>query len=185
MSQKRRSSIRVSELTRAALFVVLISVCSWISIPTAVPFTLQTFGVLCALGILGGRLGTLAVLAYLLLGAIGLPVFSGFMGGAGALFGPTGGYLVGFLAGALAYWPIERIWGDRKWGAALGMCSALLACYAFGTLWFMNVYARTSGKIALSAALGMCVLPFVLPDLAKLALALLARKRLQKRLNRY
>ena len=85
--------MRTRELARAALFAALIAICSWISIPTAVPFTLQTFAVFLALGVLGGKLGTLSVAVYLLLGAVGLPVFAGFQGGLGALLGATGGYL--------------------------------------------------------------------------------------------
>ena len=91
-------------LTYIALSAALIAICSWISIPTTVPFTLQTFGVFAALGTLGGRRGTLAILAYLLLGLVGLPVFSGFQGGPGVLLGTTGGYILGFLASALLYW---------------------------------------------------------------------------------
>ena len=85
--------MRTRDLARAALFAALIAICSWISIPTAVPFTLQTFAVFLALGVLGGKLGTLSVAVYLLLGAVGLPVFAGFQGGLGALLGATGGYL--------------------------------------------------------------------------------------------
>ena len=94
--------MRTQELARAALFAALIAICSWISIPTAVPFTLQTFAVFLALGVLGGKLGTLSVAVYLLLGAVGLPVFAGFQGGLGALLGATGGYLAGFLLTLLA-----------------------------------------------------------------------------------
>ena len=89
--------MKTRELAYTGILAALIAVCSWISIPTAVPFTLQTFAVFLTLGLLGGRLGTLAVTVYLLLGAVGLPVFAGFHGGLGAFLGATGGYLVGFL----------------------------------------------------------------------------------------
>ena len=69
------------DLAYTALFTVLLAVCAWITVPLTVPFTLQTFGVFAALGVLGGRRGTYAVAAYLLLGLAGLPVFSGFRGG--------------------------------------------------------------------------------------------------------
>ena len=88
--------MKTRELAYTGILAALIAVCSWISIPTAVPFTLQTFAVFLTLGLLGGRLGTLAVTVYLLLGAVGLPVFAGFHGGLGAFLGATGGYLVGF-----------------------------------------------------------------------------------------
>lgn len=74
------------------VFAVLIAICSWISIPMTVPFTLQTFAVFLAVGVLGGKRGSLAVLIYILLGAVGIPVFAGFSGGIGVLLGNTGGY---------------------------------------------------------------------------------------------
>ena len=87
-----------------ALFVAVMAICSWVSIPSAVPFTLQTFAVFCALCLLGGKRGTIAILVYIALGAIGLPVFSGFSGGIGILLGTTGGYIWGFLLTGLLYW---------------------------------------------------------------------------------
>ena len=160
-----RTRLRTVDLAYAALFAVLLMVCAWINIPLTVPFTLQTFGVFAALGTLGGRRGILAILAYLLLGLVGLPVFSGFQGGPGVLLGTTGGYILGFLASALLYWGMT---------ARLG----LLVCYAFGTAWFLVAYARAAGPIGLWAALGMCVFPFVVPDLVKLALAWMLSRRL-------
>ena len=95
------------DLAYTALFTVLLTVCTWISVPVPpVPFTLQTFAVFAALGTLGGRRGTYAVGAYLLLGLAGAPVFSGFQGGAGVLLGATGGYILGFLASAALYWAL-------------------------------------------------------------------------------
>ena len=86
------------DLAYIALMAALIALCAWISVPLGpVPFTMQTFGIFAALGLLGGRRGTLAFLSYLLLGIVGLPVFSGFSAGAGVLFGATGGYLLGAL----------------------------------------------------------------------------------------
>ena len=80
-----------------AVFAVIIAICSWISIPATVPFTLQTFAIFLTVGVLGGKKGSLAVLVYILLGAVGVPVFAGFSAGIGILFGNTGGYIVGFL----------------------------------------------------------------------------------------
>ena len=97
-----RARLRTRDMTYIALFAVLMIVCAWISIPiTTISFTLQTFAVFAALLTLGGRRGTYAVVVYLLLGAVGLPVFSGFRGGPAALLGATGGYILGFLASAL------------------------------------------------------------------------------------
>ena len=172
----------VKRMALVALFAAIIAVCSWISIPTAVPFTMQTFAVFGAALLLGGRDGTLAVLTYLLLGAVGLPVFSGFKGGVGALLGATGGYLLGFLLLTLTVWLAERFHDQRLTVPAIVV--GLLLCYAFGTAWFMVVYARDSGAIGLGAALGWCVLPFLLPDAVKLALAIVLSRRVPERLTR-
>ena len=139
---------------------------------------MQTFGVFLAVGVLGGKRGTLAVLIYILLGAVGIPVFAGFQGGLGCLLGSTGGYIIGFLFLALVMWGFERLLGDKLWVLALSMVLGLLVCYAFGTAWFMLVYANSTGEIGLLTALGWCVFPFIPPDLLKIGLALVVSRRL-------
>lgn len=174
--------MNVHKMTAIAACAALTAVCSWISIPTTVPFTLQTFAVFAALFLLGGRDGTIAVLVYILLGAVGMPVFAGFTGGLGILLGTTGGYILGFLLSGLVYWAFEKV--GAKPIVQLGACFVGLAvCYAFGTAWFMNVYARTSGAIGLMTALSWCVFPFVLPDIVKLFLAYALAGRLKKALK--
>ena len=173
-----KSKWRAVDLAYTALFAALMMVCAWITVPLTVPFTLQTFGVFAALGTLGGRRGTYAVAAYLLLGLAGLPVFSGFRGGPGVLLGTTGGYILGFLALALLYWAVTARLGQRPVVMAAAMVLGLVVCYAFGTAWFLVAYARAAGPIGLWAALGMCVFPFVVPDLVKLALAWMLSRRL-------
>lgn len=159
------------DMAYVAIFAVTIAICSWISIPTTVPFTLQTFAVFLAVGVLGGRRGTFAVLVYILLGAVGLPVFAGFSGGLGALLGTTGGYIIGFFFSALLYWAMTKVLGEKTPVMVVAMVLGLIVCYAFGTVWFMTVYARNSGAIGLGTALGWCVIPFIIPDLVKIALA--------------
>lgn len=173
---QRRS--RVYDLAYIGIFVVLMMVCSWISIPLTIPVTLQTFGVFAAVGILGGKRGTLAVLVYILMGAVGLPVFSGFGGGLGSLVGTTGGYIVGFLFSALLMWGMEKMFGRSMLVLGISMVLGLLVCYAVGTIWYMVVYAGTSGQIGLMTVLGWCVFPFIIPDAVKIALALMLSKRL-------
>lgn len=171
---------RTLDMTYIALFTVLIAVCSWITIPMVVPFTMQTFAVLLAVGVLGGKRGTLAVLVYILLGAVGLPVFAGFSGGPGILLGSTGGYIAGFLFSALFMWAMETALGRKRWVFALSSVLGLIICYAVGSLWFMLVYSRTVGPVGLGAVLGWCVVPFIIPDLAKTALAVTLTGRLSK-----
>ncbi len=171
-------TFRTRELCYMALMAVLIAVCSWISIQTVVPFTMQTFAVFCALELLGITRGTMAVAVYLLLGAVGVPVFAGFTGGVGVLFGTTGGYLLGFLLMGLVYRLLVRP-DSALWRRAAALLLGLALCYAFGTAWVVAVYSRANGAVSVLTALGWCVLPFLLPDAAKLALALLLSARLR------
>ena len=175
--------LRARDLTQIAACAALMAVCAWVAVPTAPPFTLQTLGVFLSVGLLGGKRGTAAVGLYLLMGAAGLPVFSGFTGGAGGLLGATGGYLVGFLASALVMWAMERLAGNRLGVLGASMVLGLLACYAFGTAWYLALYARASGAMGLGAALGTCVAPFVVPDLCKIAVALGLTVRLRRHIR--
>lgn len=169
---------RTRFLIYGASCVALMAICSWISIPMTIPFTLQTFAVFLTVALLGTGRALAAIGAYILLGAVGVPVFAGFASGVGVILGPTGGYLLGFLPAAAVAGIIMKQGGKLR--RMLGMCAGLAICYAVGTAWFMVVYARNSGGIGLGAALSMCVLPFVLPDIVKLTLATLITDRLKR-----
>lgn len=119
----------------------------------------------------GRRRGTYATVVYLLLGAVGLPVFSGFQAGIGTLLGATGGFILGFAAQALVYWLLTAHLGTSVPAMAAAGVISLAVCYAFGTIWFLTVYARSTGPVRLGTALSWCVIPFIQPDLGKLALA--------------
>ena len=168
------------DMVYIAIFAVIMAICSWISIPMEVPFTLQTFGVFIAVGILGGKRGTLAVLVYILLGAIGVPVFAGFTGGIGVLFNTTGGYIVGFLFSALVMWGFEKFFGRKPVVQIISMLAGLVVCYAIGTIWFMVVYSSANGAVGLGVVLGWCVIPFIIPDLVKIALAFVLSRKLRQ-----
>ena len=167
------------DMVYIGIFAVLIAVCSWISIPAAVPFTLQTFGVFMAVEVLGGKRGTMAVLVYILMGAVGIPVFAGFQGGIGVIFNTTGGYIVGFLCSALIVWAAESLFGKKPLVRLLSMAAGLIACYALGTIWFMVVYGRTTGAVGLMTVLGWCVIPFIIPDLVKIGLAYVISRKIR------
>ena len=168
------------DLVYIAVFAVIMAICSWISIPAAVPFTLQTFGVFIAVGVLGGKRGSLSVLVFILLGAIGIPVFANFSGGIGVLAGPTGGYIIGFLFSALLMWAMEKLPGKKSVMQIVSMIAGLIVCYAFGTVWFVIVYGRMNGPIGFTAALASCVVPFIIPDIIKIALAYVLSRKLRK-----
>lgn len=178
MQEKNKS--KILSMTYIAIFAALISVCSWISIPTAIPFTLQTFAVFLTVAVLGGRRGTIAILVYITIGAVGVPVFAGFTGGLGVVFGNTGGYIVGFIFTALIMWLFEKFFGNKLTSLAISMVIGLIFCYVFGTAWFMFFYTRNTGSIGLMTALGSCVFPFVLPDVIKIIAALLLNRKLKR-----
>lgn len=165
--------MKARDLTLISVLAAVMAVCAWIAIPAAVSFTMQVFGVFCALFLLGGKRGFFAVLVYVLLGAIGLPVFSGFGGGFGVLLGPTGGFILSFPAAALVMWALENRL-SVIWSAA----AALALIYITGTVWF---WLFTGGSLA--PAILVCAAPYILPDAAKLALAYFAAGRLKKTLK--
>lgn len=170
---------RTLDMVYIGVFAVIIAICSWITLPFGmVSFTMQTFAVFLTVDVLGGKRGTSAVLIYLLLGAVGVPVFAGFSGGIGVILGQQGGYLVGFFLSALVMWALERVLGKKLWSRALSMVLGLLVLYGFGTFWFMAVYTRDTGAVSLMTVLGWCVFPFVIPDGIKIALALILGNRL-------
>ncbi|MGM9601111.1 MAG: biotin transporter BioY [Faecousia sp.] len=173
-----KQNFRTVDLVYIALGAVLIAVCSWISIPTTVPFTMQTFAVFFVLSALGGKRGTVAIVVYVLLGAVGIPVFAQFTSGIGILLGNTGGYIVGFVFMGLVYWLIVHFLGKKLWVEILAMVIGLAVCYAFGTAWFMVVYTRANEAVGLATVLAWCVIPFIIPDLMKLGLALTLARRL-------
>ena len=174
----------VKQMILTALMAVLLVVCSWLSVPWAIPFTMQTFGVWFAFLFLGAGRGTAAVLLYLVLGLVGLPVYAGGAAGAGVLFGPHGGYMLGWLAAGLVMWLFEKVFGDRKWSQISAMLTGLLLCYAAGTTYFVVTYAHGAESMGIGAALMTCVVPFVLPDLLKLALAYWLNGRLRRTFQR-
>ena len=158
----------------AGVLAALTAICAWISIPIPpLAFTLQTFAVLLTLGLLGGKWGTASVLIYLLLGMVGLPVFSGFQGSA-ALAGPTAGFLWGFVLAGAVYWALEKL------GTLCAMTGAQMTVYLCGCLWF-SFYA---GDIGFRAAALTCVAPYLIPDGLKLLLAHSLTKRIGKCIRR-
>ena len=169
---------KLSRMAQAALMAAVTCVLAPLAIPIGpVPISLTTLAVYFSLYLLGGRWGTVSCLVYVLLGAAGLPVFSGFTGGLGKLAGPTGGYIIGFLPMALlAGWAISRF--QSRWLHLAGMAAGTAVCYALGTLWFCFV----SGSAPL-AALSLCVFPFIPGDLAKMAAALLLGPAIRRRLT--
>ena len=172
----RGKRISTRSITETALLSALISVTAMISIPFPIPFTLQLFGVYFALFYLGAARGALAILIYVVIGAVGLPVFSGFTGGVGRLFDATGGFILGFLLLSAVYLLVERMLGSSRLARLLAVILSLVAFYALGSLWYAFVYNGGEGYFS---ALAVTVLPFVIPDLMKILLASAVASRLR------
>lgn len=180
-SKKVPANSKIKDIVFIGISAALIAVCSWISIPLpTVPITLQTMGVCLIAGLFGLKRGTLATAAYIALGAIGVPVFSGFTGGVGIILGQTGGYIIGFIFTALIVGLASDKFKGRLLPLILSMVIGILVCYAFGTAWFAVVYAKSNEPASLLTILGWCVFPFLLPDAVKIAVAAVLANRLKK-----
>ncbi len=176
-----------------ALFAAMLSVSAWIAVPFGpVPFTLQTLVLFLAALLLRPRTAAVAVVVYLLIGIVGVPVFSGMRGGLGVIVGPTGGFLLGFLAGAPLGATVRRLprtlvarrgrRGERRGGVVAGdagaVCSVMIAVYALGWAQLMLVAGLTPAEAALAG-----VAPFVAVDLAKGVAAVVLASSLRRALG--
>ena len=168
------------------LFAALMAICSLISIPlgfTPVPVNLATLGVFLAGGLLGKKYGTISIGVYVLLGAVGVPVFAGFRGGLSVLVGPTGGYIIGYIAAAFLVGLLTELLVPKAGRSAgreilaciIAMIIGLFACYLLGTLWFM-----ISTHTGVWAALVSCVFPFLPGDALKIAAGTILTQKLRR-----
>ena len=169
-TETRSRKLTARDLTIMGMMTAVMAVCAWITIPFTVPFTMQTFGVFITLRLLGGRKGTAVIGLYILLGIAGVPVFSGFGAGIGVLAGPTGGYIAGFLLTGLLYCAAKPLRNSRRKENAV-LAAGLLVCYLFGTVWFCIVKGNAGNPMGFLQAVSICVLPYLIPDAAKLLLA--------------
>ncbi len=181
---KKGNSMTVTNLTYISLFTVLIIICSWITIPIGgIPITLQTFGIFATAYMLGTQRATIALSVYILLGAVGIPVFSGFGSGIGQVLGITGGYILGFFISIWIHGLICKFFSHKIFVSFLASLLGLVGCYAMGTFWFIYVYTGTTGAISIMATLSITVFPFVVFDIIKIIIALLLSKRLAKHIS--
>lgn len=188
MNKDDKNKISISKspahaISRVGLFVALICICSFLYIPSPVPFTMQTFGIFLALKMLGGKKGTVAIVIYVASGFLGLPVFSGFQGGISVLQGPTGGYIFGFILSALFYWFTEKFSKKFLPVSVLILCACMVIYLVSGALWYRFIYANAISKKGFFIIVCMCILPYVVPDVIKIALAVFVSEKLKKRLG--
>ena len=172
----KKHPITAKDMAYSGICAALLAISAWCAIPMPqVSFTMQSFAVFFALGLLGGRRGCVSIFIYLLMGAVGLPVFSGFRGGLGVLLGVTGGYIWGFLAAGLIYWFFTAIFGDKFYVRLGAVAVGMLVCYGCGTAWYLYLYGGSFW-----AVLAVCVVPYLIPDAVKLVLAMSLAERLKR-----
>ena len=171
-----KSKAALLDLVFVALFAAVMTVCAQIQIPFGeVPFTLQTLGVFIAASLLGWKRGTLSVIVYVLLGLAGVPVFAGFSGGIGVLFGPTGGYLIGFIAMALIGGIVMEVSHRKLIPTLIGWFIGTAVDYLLGTLWFMYIMHTTFMQ-----TMAACVFPFIIGDCIKMIAGVMLGRELHK-----
>lgn len=175
-TEKRK--ITTQQMALVAIMTALTCILAPFSLPIGpVPISLTNLVIYFSLYLLGWKLGTLSYVIYLLIGLVGVPVFSGFTAGPAKLFGPTGGYLIGFIPMAIiAGIVIDKF--SQRWIQILGMIVGTVICYAFGTAWFCIQAGYT-----VSAALAVCVIPFIPADLIKMVIAMIIGPEIRKRLG--
>ena len=185
-SKNGTKKLTTYQLTLTAVMAAVICVLGPISIAipvSPVPISLASMAVYLAVTVLGMKLGTLSCLIYLLLGLVGIPVFAGGSAGAAKLFGPTGGYLIGYLFPALIAGAFVGRFAENKWKniafAALGMILGTIVLYALGTAWLAY-----SAGMDFQAALWAGVIPFIPGDLVKMVIAVLLGSAVRGRLLR-
>lgn len=171
--------MKLRKMIFCALFAAILCVLAPITLPIGpIPLSLATFIIYLAAALLGWRLGAVAVLVYILIGAIGLPVFSGFSGGFQKIAGVTGGYIVGYIPCALLTGFFVQKFKGRVWSYPVGMVIGTILLYTLGTAWF----CFQTGTGLLSALL-ICVVPFILGDAIKIAAVTAIAPGLRKRVS--
>ena len=175
--------MKTKELVLCALCAVFIVISAWISIPSVVPFTMQTFAIYFIIFTLTEKTAFFSVLTYILTGFIGLPVFAGFKGGIGVITGATGGYILGFLLIPAFMLLCKNIYKKNNTLKIIFSFISLIICYIFGTLWFYLLYADTTGISSFMGILSMCVIPFIIPDIIKMTLAFVFSKAIKHKIK--
>ncbi len=160
--------LSIKDMAITAVITALMCIAGPLSIPIGpVPISLTNLVVYIAVIILGWKLGTLSYVIYLLLGLVGLPIFSGFQGGLSKLAGPTGGYLVGFILMAIVCGLFYEKNSNRYVITGIGFFLGTIIAYAFGTVWYVFMT-----KSAVLSALTVCVFPFIPFDVLKIVIAI-------------
>ena len=180
MEKTTAKHMSTAQMTVTALMTAITCILAPMALPipiSPVPISLTNLVIFFMAYILGMKLSVASYVLYLLLGTVGLPVFSGFSGGVGKLLGPTGGYLIGFIFLAA----IAGFFDDHSnYMHVVGMIIGMALCYIFGTAWL-------AGQLGMSfvAALGVGVIPYLPGDTAKIIIAIIAGPQIRKAVSRF
>ena len=169
--------MKIKKMTFCAVLTALICILAPVSFPAGpIPISLATFAVMLVAAVADFKISVTAVCLYILLGAFGLPVFSGFAGGFQKLIGVTGGYIIGYIPCAVIIALLIGKFENKKFVYPLSMVLGVAVCYAAGTAWYVF-----QTKTAVAAAFATCVIPFIPADCIKIAasslLGIILRKR--------
>jgi len=163
-----------------ALFTAVLCAVAPFSIAIGpIPLSFATLAIYLAAGSLGWKYGAMSVVLYVMLGALGVPVFSNFEGGFHKIVGATGGFIIGYIPCALATGLIASVFRNKLWSYALGMVIGTVLLYTCGTAWFM----LQSGN-SLAVSLGLCVTPFLIGDAMKIIVACITALQLRSVLRK-
>lgn len=160
-----------------SMFLSILIICSWITIPFTIPFTLQTLAIFCIILLTNIRVSLVIIILYILLGMLGFPVFGSFQGGIGIILGPTGGFIIGFIPMIITSSILKYIIKEKKF-YFISLFIGLIVCYTFGSIWYYYLYKLKSNFYDV---LLVSVLPFIIPDIIKILISILIVNRINKK----
>lgn len=174
MTNKKQISKSIALIS---MFLSLLIICSWITIPFTVPFTLQTLAIFCIILLTNIKISLVTIILYIILGILGFPVFNSFQGGIGILLGPTGGFIIGFVPMIITSSILIKK-NNKKIVNFVYLFIGLIVCYITGSLWYYYLYKLETNYINI---LMITVLPFIIPDAIKIFISLLITSRINKK----
>ena len=179
MKKKSLKQNRIFDITVMSVCTASIIISAWLTIPFFIGITLQTLAIFLVCLIFKFKISFFSILSYILIGALGLPVFSGFNSGIAAIVGSTGGFILSFMLFPVIFMLFGNHYRKSHMLRIISMISCLLICYLSGTLWYCLIFC-SGGLNNIWGAMTVCVFPFIIPDIIKIFLADLIYSRLHK-----
>ena len=172
---------KIYNLILCSISVCILVVFSWINIPFPIPITLQLIAVFVISGLFDWKISITSIAAYIILGIIGLPVFSSFNGGLAFLFGPTGGYIISFLIVPFITLLFKKVFNNSNTCSLIvSFIVSLLLIYTIGTLWYLEFAEIAVSHITFTSIIMITVVPFIFVDTLKIIISVFSIKKLRK-----